>query len=39
VPLWSPNSVFGARQRLHGFSVPSYVKNDLWNAETWSVTS
>lgn len=39
IPLWSPNSDFGVRQRVKGFSAPSYIKNDLWNAETWSVSS
>lgn len=39
VPLWSPNSVFGVRQRFNGFMPPSYTDNSLWNADTWSVTS
>lgn len=36
--LWSPNSLYGYRDRLHGFAAPSYTDNKLWNAETWSVT-
>jgi peptide/nickel transport system substrate-binding protein len=36
--LWSPNSIFGFRNRLQGFEPPSYSDNKLWNAETWTVT-
>lgn len=36
--LWSPHSLYGFRDRLHGFVPPSYTDNKLWNAETWSVT-
>jgi len=37
--LFSPNSIYGYRNRLHGFAPPSYIDNKLWNAETWSVSS
>lgn len=36
--LWSPNSIYGVRDRLQGFAPPSYINNKLWNAEAWSVT-
>ncbi|MDQ3780557.1 MAG: ABC transporter substrate-binding protein, partial [Chloroflexota bacterium] len=36
--LWSPNSNFAFNNRLQGFKPPSYVQNQLWNAETWSVS-
>jgi peptide/nickel transport system substrate-binding protein len=36
--LWSPNSIYGFRNTLQGFSPPSYVDNQLWNVETWTVT-
>jgi ABC-type transport system substrate-binding protein len=36
--LWSPNSIYGFRNRLQGFAAPSYVDNKFWNAETWSVS-
>jgi peptide/nickel transport system substrate-binding protein len=36
--LWSPNSIYGASNRLQGFAPPSYINNKLWNAEEWTVT-
>jgi ABC-type transport system substrate-binding protein len=36
--LWSPNSIYGFRNRLEGFAAPSYVDNKLWNADTWRVS-
>lgn len=36
--LWSPNSLYGYRERFHGFAAPSYTDNKLWNAETWWVS-
>ena len=36
--LWSPNSIYGVRNRLQGFAPPSYINNKLWNAEAWTVT-
>lgn len=35
--LWSPNSIYGIRQRLHGFVPPSYSDSKLWDAESWWV--
>jgi peptide/nickel transport system substrate-binding protein len=37
--LWSPNSLYAFTNNLHGFAPPSYSDNQLWNAETWSVSS
>ncbi len=37
--LWSPNSLFAFTDNLQGFAPPSYSDNQLWNAETWSVSS
>jgi peptide/nickel transport system substrate-binding protein len=36
--LWSPNSIYGFTDNLHGFAPPSYTDNKLWNAETWWVS-
>ncbi len=36
--LWSPNSLFGYRNTLQGFMAPSYIDNQLWNVEDWTVT-
>lgn len=36
--LWSPNSIYAFNKRLVGFKPPSYIDNQLWNAEDWAVT-
>lgn len=36
--LWSPNSIYGFRDRLEGFAPPSYQDNKLWNVSDWTVT-
>ncbi|MBX3068932.1 MAG: ABC transporter substrate-binding protein [Thermomicrobiales bacterium] len=36
--LWSPNSIYGFRDRLQGFAPPSYVDNQMWNADEWTVS-
>ncbi|CAN5820975.1 ABC transporter substrate-binding protein [soil metagenome] len=36
--LWSPNSIYGFRDRLQSFQPPSYTDNKFWNAESWTVS-